>query len=97
MYNVSHRHKSTIGKSSPSAVAQVQAAVPQSQPLDERQVQNRAGGWTYHVGPEQMLRRWLVLGPGAGQGTYYATEGELVLEADAASIREINATTPVKV
>jgi len=80
-YEITHRHKSSISTSLPSS-ARASRSVPQSLPLDERQVQNRAGGWTYEVEPMQMFRRWLVLGPGAGRGAYYATEGELVLEAD---------------
>ena len=51
---------------------------PQSQPLDERQVENSAGGYVYEASPAQRLRRFLILG--SEGGSYYATERELTSE-----------------
>jgi len=51
---------------------------PQSQPLFGReveQVKNSAGGFVFHITPEQQLTRFLILG--AEGGTYYATERAL--------------------
>lgn len=48
---------------------------PQSQPADERQVPNSAGGYTFTVAPLERLRRFLVLGTEGG--TYYASEREI--------------------
>jgi 60 kDa SS-A/Ro ribonucleoprotein len=48
---------------------------PQSEPADQRQVRNSAGGHTFTVAPLERLRRFLVLG--VDGGTYYATEREL--------------------
>lgn len=53
--------------------------VPQSEPLDERQVANSAGGFVYEVDPAMRLRRFLVLGTEGG--TYYARERKLTADA----------------
>lgn len=52
--------------------------VPQSEPLDERQVQNSAGGYTYKITPWQQLERFLILG--SEGNTYYASERKLTLD-----------------
>ena len=49
--------------------------VPQTQPLDERQVKNAAGGYTYRLDPDKALERFLTLGTAGG--TYYASERKL--------------------
>jgi 60 kDa SS-A/Ro ribonucleoprotein len=46
--------------------------VPQSAPLDKRQILNDAGGYVYSVGAWGQLDRFLILG--AEGGTYYASE-----------------------
>ena len=52
--------------------------VPQSEPLDERQVQNDAGGYSYPVDDMTRLDRFLILG--SEDGSYYTSERELTLE-----------------
>ena len=52
--------------------------VPQSEPLDERQVQNSAGGYAYPVDDMTRLRRFLILG--SEGGSYYAGERKLTLD-----------------
>ena len=49
--------------------------VPQSQPLDERQVKNAAGGYVYQTHPIDAFKRFLILGTAGG--TYYASEWKL--------------------
>ena len=55
---------------------------PQSEPLDERQVANSAGGHAYPVDDMTRLRRFLILG--SEGGSYYANERKLTLENAAA-------------
>jgi len=49
--------------------------VPQSEALDETQVPNSAGGFTWAIDPFMRLRRFLILG--SEGGTYYASERDL--------------------
>lgn len=49
----------------------------QSQPADERQVVNSAGGYTFAVADDARLRRFLTLG--VDGGTYYASAGDLAV------------------
>ena len=51
---------------------------PQSEPLDSRQVQNNAGGYTYAADQWDRLLRFLILGSDAG--TYYVGARALTLE-----------------
>ena len=51
---------------------------PQSEPLDERQVANSAGGYAYPVDDMTRLQRFLILG--SEGGSYYASERKLTLE-----------------
>ena len=51
---------------------------PQSEPLNERQVPNSAGGYSYPVDNMTRLRRFLILG--SEGGSYYADERKLTLE-----------------
>ena len=51
---------------------------PQSEPLNERQVPNSAGGYSYPVDNMTRLRRFLILG--SKGGSYYADERKLTLE-----------------
>ena len=51
---------------------------PQSEPLDQRQVQNSAGGYSYPVSDLTRLDRFLILG--SEGGNYYAKERRLTLE-----------------
>ena len=48
---------------------------PQSEPADERQVPNAAGGYGFALGDDARIHRFLVLGTEAG--TYYTSEREL--------------------
>ena len=52
--------------------------IPQSEPLDQRQAPNSAGGHSYPVGDMTRLDRFLILG--SEGGSYYAGERELTLE-----------------
>ena len=63
---------------------------PQSEPLDERQVANSAGGHAYPVDDMTRLRRFLILG--SEGGSYYASERKLTLENAAAVKRCITAS-----
>lgn len=54
------------------------AMTAQTEPIDDRQVQNNAGGFVYKLSDMQRLRRFLVLG--SEGGTYYATEQKLGLD-----------------
>jgi 60 kDa SS-A/Ro ribonucleoprotein len=58
--------------------AKAVATPPQSQPLDERQVANSAGGYAYPVDEWKRLDRFLILG--SEGGSYYATEQKLTKE-----------------
>ena len=51
---------------------------PQSEPLDDRQVPNHAGGYVYPVDDHTRLLRFLILG--SEGGSYYASQRELTLE-----------------
>jgi 60 kDa SS-A/Ro ribonucleoprotein len=51
---------------------------PQSEPLDERQVKNAAGGYTFVVDDFVRLDRFLILG--SEGGSYYASEKKLTTE-----------------
>jgi 60 kDa SS-A/Ro ribonucleoprotein len=55
---------------------------PQSEPLNEQQVPNSAGGHAYPVDDMTRLRRFLILG--SEGGSYYASERKLTLENAAA-------------
>jgi 60 kDa SS-A/Ro ribonucleoprotein len=60
----------------PDALAAINLrTTPQTEPADERQVRNNAGGHTFTVEPIDRLRRFLVLGTDGG--TYYTTERQL--------------------
>lgn len=50
----------------------LKARTPQSEPLDDRQVENNAGGYVYQIDNWTAFRRFLILG--SAGGTYYATE-----------------------
>jgi 60 kDa SS-A/Ro ribonucleoprotein len=50
--------------------------IPQSKPLNERQVQNDAGGYVYPVDIWARLRRFLIIG--AEGGTYYSKQDKLI-------------------
>ncbi len=65
---------------------------PQSEPLDERQVANSAGGHSYPVDDMTRLRRFLILG--SEGGSYYANERKLTLENAAAVKRCIENDGP---
>jgi 60 kDa SS-A/Ro ribonucleoprotein len=54
------------------------ASPPQSKPLNERQVPNSAGGYTFAVDDWKRLDRFLILG--SEGGSYYATERKLTVE-----------------
>lgn len=66
---------------------------PQSIPADPGQVQNHAGGYTFTIGPEERLRRFLILGTTGG--TYYQGERELTAE-NAQVLIEFTANDPVR-
>jgi 60 kDa SS-A/Ro ribonucleoprotein len=51
---------------------------PQSEPLDERQVENSAGGFAYQLDDFARLRRFLILG--SEGGSYYASQRKLTHE-----------------
>jgi len=50
--------------------------IPQTEPLNERQIQNDAGGYAYAVNNWQRLMRFLIIG--AEGGTYYAKQGDII-------------------
>jgi 60 kDa SS-A/Ro ribonucleoprotein len=55
--------------------------VPQTEPLNNNQVQNNAGGYVYRVSEEQRFLRFLILGTEGG--TFYASEAKRTkLESD---------------
>ena len=54
------------------------APTPQSEALDERQMANSAGGYSYPVNDMERLRRFLILG--SEGGSYYASERDLTKE-----------------
>lgn len=51
---------------------------PQTQPVDDTQVRNNAGGYVYALDCWKQLRRFLILG--SEGGTYYVRERELTLD-----------------
>lgn len=53
-------------------------STPQSQPMRDDQIKNRAGGYVFRLDPWKQLDRFLALGTSGG--TYYATERELSTE-----------------
>jgi 60 kDa SS-A/Ro ribonucleoprotein len=59
------------------AAAEV-ASPPQSKPLNERQVPNSAGGYSFAVDDWKRLDRFLILG--SSSGSYYASEQKLTVE-----------------
>jgi 60 kDa SS-A/Ro ribonucleoprotein len=61
-----------------SKAAAAVANPPQSQPLDERQVLNNAGGFVYAVDDWKRLDRFLILG--SSGGTYYVGESKLTAD-----------------
>lgn len=61
------------------------AKVPQTEPLDERQVKNSAGGFVYAIDPVDHFDRFLLLGTAGG--TYYASERKLTREGMALCAR----------
>ena len=60
-------------------------SIPQTMALDDRQVANSAGGFSYAVDDEMRLLRYLILGSSAG--SYYAKPQELTEENLAALLR----------
>lgn len=52
---------------------------PVTQPISERQQRNQAGGYTFRVDDEMLLRRFLVLG--TEKGSYYADAREMTITA----------------
>ena len=68
---------------------------PQSEPLDERQVQNSAGGYSYPVDDRTRLDRFLILG--SEGGSYYASERKLTLENAGAVTRYTQQDGPAAV
>lgn len=53
------------------------AAVPQCEPLNDKQVRNAAGGFAWQLDNMARLRRFLIIG--SEGGTYYVTEQRLTL------------------
>ena len=49
---------------------------PQSEPLDDRQVKNNAGGFVYKIDKWQQLRRFIIIGTEGG--TFYCSENSMV-------------------
>jgi 60 kDa SS-A/Ro ribonucleoprotein len=69
--------------------ARAVATPPQSEPLDERQVPNSAGGYAYPVDKWVRFDRFVILG--SQSGSYYATEKKLTkdnLQAVAECVKE---------
>lgn len=52
---------------------------PVTQPISERQQLNQAGGYTFRVDDETLLRRFLILG--TDKGSYYADAREMTITA----------------
>lgn len=64
----------------PDALSAISTRItPQTQPADERQVQNSAGGWSFEAPELARLHRFLTLGTEGG--TYYVREPELTRKA----------------
>lgn len=68
------------------------APVPQTEPLDERQVENSAGGFVYAIDPIAHFDRFLILGTAGG--TYYASERKLTREGMALCAKLANDLKP---
>lgn len=69
------------------------ATIPQSEPLDARQVQNNAGGFVFEVDQWARLNRFLILGSDAN--TYYQTARALTRE-NAGAIERCWADDPAR-
>ncbi|GLC54169.1 hypothetical protein PLESTB_000831100 [Pleodorina starrii] len=54
------------------------APIPQSQPLDDNQVLNNAGGFVYKIGDFARLRRFIILG--SNSNNYYVSSQNVTLE-----------------
>lgn len=63
------------------------APTPQTEPLDDRQVQNDAGGYVYPVDDAVRMHRFLIMG--SENGSYYQNERKLTLDNAAATRRHI--------
>lgn len=59
-------------------VSSEEETIPQSRPLDERQVRNNAGGFTYKLDDMGRLERFLVIG--SDKATYYVSARQLSVE-----------------
>ncbi|GLI66092.1 hypothetical protein VaNZ11_009814 [Volvox africanus] len=55
-----------------------QSDIPQSEPLDENQIRNNAGGYVYKIDDFSRLRRFIILG--SNGNNYYVSEQQLGLE-----------------
>lgn len=64
--------RNLIGATTPDTM---QNLVPQSEPLNDRQVENNAGGYSFEIDDFARLKRFLILGSAAG--TYYVTASKL--------------------
>jgi len=69
------------------------AAIPQSQPLDERQVPNNAGGFVYAIDKWKRLERFLILG--ADANIYYEKARDLT-RANAKIVEECWTEDPTR-
>lgn len=68
---------------------ELRTPVPQTEKLDERQVENSAGGYSYQVSDWTRLTRFLILGTEGG--SYYASQRDLTKENFMAVDRAIKA------
>lgn len=66
--------------------------IPQTQPLNERMVQNSEGGYSYEVGDWDKLRRFLILGTYGG--TYYTSEQKLTKQNHDVLLKLMKADAP---
>ena len=53
----------------------IRTPIPQSEPLDDTQVKNKAGGYVYEISQMDRVRRFLMMG--SEGGTYYENERDL--------------------
>lgn len=67
-----------MAKNTITHLPELQTTTPQTQPADERQIQNHAGGYSFAVDHWTQARRWLVLGTEGG--TFYQDESELTIK-----------------
>ena len=65
----------------------LETPTPQNEALDDRQVQNSAGGYVYPVTDATRMARFLVLG--SENGSFYADERKLTKENTQAVARHI--------